>query len=44
MLEYTEIWPNLIRAARKAGVRIALTNGRFNPAKMSRYRALFRAI
>ncbi len=44
VLEYTEIWPNLIRAARKAGVRIALTNGRFNPAKMSRYRALFRAI
>jgi 3-deoxy-D-manno-octulosonic-acid transferase len=44
VLEYTEIWPNLIRAARKAGVRIALTNGRFNPAKLSRYRALFRAI
>jgi 3-deoxy-D-manno-octulosonic-acid transferase len=44
VLEYTEIWPNLIRAARKAGVRIALTNGRFNPRKMSRYRALFGAI
>jgi 3-deoxy-D-manno-octulosonic-acid transferase len=44
VLEYTEIWPNLIRAARYAGVRIALTNGRFNPAKMSRYRALFRVI
>jgi 3-deoxy-D-manno-octulosonic-acid transferase len=44
VLEYTEIWPNLIRAARKAGVRIALTNGRFNPAKLSRYRAMFRAI
>jgi 3-deoxy-D-manno-octulosonic-acid transferase len=44
VLEYTEIWPNLIRAARKAGVRIALTNGRFNPAKLSRYRTLFRAI
>jgi 3-deoxy-D-manno-octulosonic-acid transferase len=44
VLEYTEIWPNLIRAARYAGVRIALTNGRFNPQKMSRYRALFRAI
>jgi 3-deoxy-D-manno-octulosonic-acid transferase len=44
VLEYTEIWPNLIRAARKAGVRIALTNGRFNPQKMSRYRALFGAI
>jgi 3-deoxy-D-manno-octulosonic-acid transferase len=44
VLEYTEIWPNLIRAARKANVRIALTNGRFNPDKMPRYRALFGAI
>ena len=44
VLEYTEIWPNLIRAARKANVRIALTNGRFNPEKMSRYRLFFRAI
>jgi len=44
VLEYTEIWPNLIRAARKAGVRIALTNGRFNPDKMARYRVFFRAI
>ncbi len=44
VLEYTEIWPNLIRAAHAAGVRIALTNGRFNPAKMPRYRAMFRAI
>ena len=44
VLEYTEIWPNLIRAAHRAGVRIALTNGRFNPDKLGRYRALFRAI
>lgn len=44
VLEYTEIWPNLIRAASKAGVRIALTNGRFNPDKLSRYRAFFGAI
>jgi 3-deoxy-D-manno-octulosonic-acid transferase len=44
VLEYTEIWPNLIRAARKAGVRIALTNGRFNPEKLSRYRLFFRLI
>lgn len=44
VLEYTEIWPNLIRAASRAGVRIALTNGRFNPAKLGSYRALFRAI
>ena len=44
VLEYTEIWPELIRAARRAGVRIALTNGRFNPAKLRRYRLLFGAI
>ncbi len=44
VLEYTEIWPNLIRAARKAGVRIALTNGRFAPEKVSRYRTFFRAV
>jgi len=44
VLEYTEIWPNLIRAARRAGVKIALTNGRFDPAKLPRYRAFFRAI
>ncbi|MFL5271004.1 MAG: 3-deoxy-D-manno-octulosonic acid transferase [Anaeromyxobacteraceae bacterium] len=44
VLEYTEIWPNLIRAVRRSGARIALTNGRFNPEKMSRYRALFGAI
>ena len=44
VLEYTEIWPNLIRAARRAGSRIALTNGRFNPRKMGNYRALFGAI
>jgi 3-deoxy-D-manno-octulosonic-acid transferase len=44
VLEYTEIWPNLIRAAHEAGVPIALTNGRFNPEKLSRYRLFFGAI
>ncbi len=44
VLEYTEIWPNLIRAASKAGVRLALTNGRFDPEKLGKYRALFAAI
>jgi 3-deoxy-D-manno-octulosonic-acid transferase len=44
VLEYTEIWPNLIRAASRAGARIALTNGRFAPEKLPKYRALFRAI
>ncbi|MGI5860465.1 MAG: 3-deoxy-D-manno-octulosonic acid transferase [Myxococcales bacterium] len=41
VLEYTEIWPNLIRAARKHGAKIALTNGRFAPAHLGSYRALF---
>jgi 3-deoxy-D-manno-octulosonic-acid transferase len=44
VLEYTEVWPNLIRAAKAAGARIALTNGRFDPDKLHRYRAFFRAI
>jgi len=44
VLEYTEIWPNLIRAAQHGGARIALTNGRFNPDKLSRYRLLFRLV
>ena len=28
VLEYTEIWPNLIRAVRRSGAKIAMTNGR----------------
>jgi 3-deoxy-D-manno-octulosonic-acid transferase len=44
VLEYTEIWPNLLRAARRAGARVALTNGRFSPENLGRYRALFRAV
>jgi 3-deoxy-D-manno-octulosonic-acid transferase len=44
VLEYTEIWPNLIRAATRAGARIALTNGRFDPQKLPKYRTLFRAV
>jgi len=44
VLEYTEIWPNLIRSAKRGGSRIALTNGRFDPERLHRYRALFRVI
>ena len=44
VLEYTEIWPNLIRAARRAGVRVALTNGRFSPKNQRQYRVLFSLI
>jgi 3-deoxy-D-manno-octulosonic-acid transferase len=44
VLEYTEIWPNLIRAVKRSGGRIALTNGRFSPAHLGRYRTLFSLI
>src|SRR5512143_1882482 len=44
VLEYTEIWPRLIRAASAAGARIVLTNGRFSPEKLARYHLFFRAI
>lgn len=41
VLEYTEIWPNLIRAAKRSGARIAITNGRFSPKHLQQYRRLF---
>ncbi|HEY0838615.1 MAG TPA: glycosyltransferase N-terminal domain-containing protein, partial [Vulgatibacter sp.] len=41
VLEYAEIWPNLIRAARRHGAKIALTNGRFAADKLERYQRLF---
>ncbi len=44
VLEYTEIWPNLIRSVKNAGGRVALTNGRFSPAHLGRYRTLFSLI
>jgi 3-deoxy-D-manno-octulosonic-acid transferase len=44
VLEYTEIWPNLIRAAKRHGASVALTNGRFSPRSLTGYRWLFRAI
>ena len=34
VLEYTEIWPNLIHAARAPGARVVLTNGRFSPERL----------
>jgi 3-deoxy-D-manno-octulosonic-acid transferase len=42
VLEYTELWPNLIHAARSRGARVALTNGRFHERKMRSYRWLFK--
>jgi 3-deoxy-D-manno-octulosonic-acid transferase len=44
VLEYTEIWPNLIRAAKRGGARIALTNGRFSPKNEGKYRLFFSLI
>lgn len=44
VLEYTEIWPNLIRAAHRSGARVALTNGRFSARHLGRYRRLFSLI
>jgi 3-deoxy-D-manno-octulosonic-acid transferase len=41
VLEYTELWPQLIQAASRAGVRLAMTNGRIGPGNLGRYRALF---
>jgi len=34
----TEIWPNLLRACRKRGVRTLVVNGRMSPKSFSRYR------
>ena len=33
----TEIWPNLIREAKKYGVKVALINGRFSPKSFQKY-------
>lgn len=41
VLEYTEVWPNLIRAAKNAGARVVMTNGRFAKARMWSYHLLF---
>jgi len=42
VVEYTELWPQLIRTASEAGVKLALTNGRLRPRNVPRYRLLFR--
>jgi 3-deoxy-D-manno-octulosonic-acid transferase len=44
VLEYAEIWPNLIRAAKRHGALVAVTNGRFSPSRLSSYRLLFSLI
>ncbi len=42
VVEYTELWPQLIQTASEAGVKLALTNGRLRPRNVPRYRLLFR--
>lgn len=42
VLEYTELWPQLVARAARTGVRLALTNGRLRPRNVPRYRLLFR--
>jgi 3-deoxy-D-manno-octulosonic-acid transferase len=44
VLEYTELWPQLIHAAARANVRLAMTNGRLRPRNVRRYRLLFRMV
>ncbi len=44
VLEYTEIWPNLIHAAHAAGCKLVLTNGRFSQQHLPKYSLLFSLI
>ena len=44
VLEYTELWPQLVHAAVRAGVKLAMTNGRLRPRNVPRYRLLFRLV
>jgi 3-deoxy-D-manno-octulosonic-acid transferase len=42
VLEYTELWPQLIARAIGRGTKLALTNGRIGPRNVPRYRLMFR--
>ncbi len=44
VLEYTEMWPNLIRAAKNAGAKVVLTNGRFASRRLRWYRWFLAAV
>jgi 3-deoxy-D-manno-octulosonic-acid transferase len=44
VVEYTELWPQLIDSAARAGVKLALTNGRLRPRNVPRYRLLFKLV
>ncbi len=42
VLEYAELWPELMHQARQAGVRLILHNGRFSRERFEGYHKLFR--
>ena len=42
ILEYTELWPQLIYACKRSGIPIFLHNGRFASTSMGKYKLLFR--
>lgn len=44
VLEYTELWPNLVRAVKRRGGRVVITNGRLSERNVSNYRLLFTLI
>lgn len=41
VMEYTELWPNLIYAARRQNIAMVLHNGRFSKERLQRYMWLF---
>ena len=40
VLEYAELWPNLLSSAKRAGATTILVNGRLSPRRMAAYRWL----
>jgi 3-deoxy-D-manno-octulosonic-acid transferase len=44
VLEYTEIWPNLIAIAKEAGAKVVLVNGRFSRSRIFWYKVFFGAV
>ena len=44
VLEYAEVWPALIREARRFGAQVVIINGRFHEKALRRYRWLYRLI